>query len=162
MFKKFRHGKRANVGGAVAGIAITLVIGIVMFTATMLILGPWVSQATEAQQATNLTINSGTLATYVSMLNTSIVNESQYIGNSTVTFAQGTDYIMNDTDGTVLFYESANGEADTDYNASYLWIHPNYLNNAGERAIATVLPLLVSVGMLLVIVGIMFKSGIVG
>lgn len=158
MFKKFRRNERGDAAKLVSGIAITLVLAVVMFTLTMLVLGPWVSFATEYQQATNLTVDSGTLDTYVAMGNVSILNGSVYIGNSTATFTEGTEFIMNDTDGSVRFYSGSNGEADTEYNTSYQWRHADYLVGYGERAIASALPIIVTVGLTMTLAGIMFKQ----
>lgn len=157
MFKRFIKGKRAST----AGVLVALVLAIILFIVTMNVVGGIVNRATEYQVQTNETWNTTTGWVYAQLANISLVNDTAYVGNSTFTATRYLDYLINNTDGTLLANTSADGdgvrtatglENNTEYNVSYKWTHGSYLSDSTQRLLAKLIPTILSIGLFVIVV----------
>lgn len=110
-----------NITDAIAAcvmIAIMLLIGITVLGSIYDTMPTDVTQSVSAES-----YNTGTSATYVQLDRTNIVNNSETVTNATAfEFTKYTDYLMNNTDGTVATVISGSMANDTAHNIAYTWI----------------------------------------
>ena len=139
-----RNFLKNNKGGAssiLVGLFIAVLIGVVMLSVVNGVVDP----ATNPQLVTNQTWNTSTGDVYVSLGNTSIVNTSEYVGNSTYTAERYTDYLINNTDGTILSIDGAGLMNHTIYNISYRYLASSYISSSTTRTMVSILPLVFAV-----------------
>jgi len=145
--------------GDITSIMIGIMVAIIVFMVALMAIMPTINTACNYQPIVNETFNTSAQDVYVQLDNTDIQG-SVVVTNitGTTTYTVTTDYLMNNTDGTILSKSTGAMSNYTDYYVDYNYKHESYIESAITRMIVKLLPLMLAVGALVIVAGVMGKD----
>ena len=158
--RNFLNNEKGSVAGTLISIFMALLVGIIVLNVSNSITDP----ATNAQVVINESWNTSTGDVYVQLGNGSIINTSEYVGNSSYTASLGTNYSINNTAGTILAVNEIDCDTDaglmnhTLYNISYQYLDGSYISSGSTRTLVRLIPTVMALILFVAVAAVGLKA----